>query len=61
MCRIPRKPNGAGKIQLMSKQEMKTKHDIESPGMADCLAMGEEIPEPAKPATVTREFATLWQ
>jgi len=44
VCRIPRKPNGAGKIQLMSKQEMKTKHGIESPGMADCLAMGEELP-----------------
>ena len=24
LCRIPRKPNGAGKIQLMSKDEMKT-------------------------------------
>ena len=45
VCRIPRKPNGAGKIQLMSKKEMKDKHDIESPGMADCLAMGEELPE----------------
>lgn len=45
VCRIPRKPNGSGKIQLMSKQEMKTKHGIESPGMADCLAMGEELPE----------------
>lgn len=45
VCRIPRKPNGAGKIQLMSKQEMKTKYGIESPGMADCLAMGEELPE----------------
>ena len=45
VCRIPRKPNGAGKIQLMSKQEMKTKHGIDSPGMADCLAMGEEMPQ----------------
>jgi len=44
VCRIPRKPNGAGKIQLMSKQDMKQKHDIDSPGMADCLAMGEEMP-----------------
>lgn len=44
VCRIPRKANGTGKIQLMSKKEMKDKHDIESPGMADCLAMGEEIP-----------------
>lgn len=45
VCRIPRKPNGAGKIQLMSKKEMKDRYDIDSPGMADCLAMGEEIPE----------------
>jgi phage terminase large subunit len=45
VCRIPRKPNGAGKIQLMSKPEMKSKHGIESPNMADCLAMGEELPE----------------
>jgi phage terminase large subunit len=44
ICRIPRKPNGTGKIQLMSKKEMKDKYDIDSPGMADCLAMGEEIP-----------------
>jgi len=45
VCRIPRKHNGAGKIQLMSKKEMKDKYDIDSPGMADCLAMGEELPE----------------
>jgi phage terminase large subunit len=45
VCRIPRKPNGAGKIELMSKPEMKNKYQIESPGMADCLAMGEEIPD----------------
>ena len=55
VCRIPRKPNGAGKIQLMSKQEMKTKHGIESPGMADCLAMGEELPDLVK-ETVTIDF-----
>jgi phage terminase large subunit len=45
VCRIPRKHNGAGKIQLMSKKEMKDKYDIDSPGMADCLAMGEELPD----------------
>jgi len=48
VCRIPTKPNGAGKIQLMTKKEMKDKHQIESPGMADCLAMGEELPQPIK-------------
>lgn len=45
VCRIPRKPNGTGKIQLMSKVDMKSKYGIESPGMADCLAMCMEIPE----------------
>ena len=28
----------------MSKQEMKTKYGIDSPNMADSLAMSEEIP-----------------
>ncbi len=59
VCRIPRKQNGTGKIQLMSKKEMKDKHDIDSPGMADCLAMGEEIPHVTK-ENVTREFVSLW-
>jgi phage terminase large subunit len=44
-CRIPTIPNGAGKIQLMSKEDMKKKYDLDSPGMADCLAMGEEVPD----------------
>ena len=53
VCRIPRKQNGTGKIQLMSKKEMKDKHDIDSPGMADCLAMGEEIPHVTKKLKLT--------
>ena len=59
VCMIPRKPNGAGKIQLMSKKEMKDKYDIDSPGMADCLAMGEEIPEPME-AFQELNFSSLW-
>ena len=59
VCRIPRKPNGSGKIQLMSKKEMKDKYDIDSPGMADCLAMGEEVPELAQEETEL-EFSSLW-
>ena len=59
VCRIPRKPNGSGKIQLMSKVDMKNKYDIESPGMADCLAMGEEIPELAQEHEEL-EFSSLW-
>jgi phage terminase large subunit len=59
VCRIPRKPNGSGKIQIMTKKEMKDKYGIESPGMADCLAMGEEIPELAEEAE-TLQFDSLW-
>lgn len=59
VCRIPRKPNATGKIQLMSKVEMKNKHDIESPGMADCLAMGEETPAIINTETEL-EFDSLW-
>jgi phage terminase large subunit len=59
VCRIPRKPNGAGKIQLMSKKEMKDRYDIDSPGMADCLAMGEEMPALINDTTEI-EFESLW-
>ena len=58
-CRIPRKPNGSGKIQIMSKKEMKDKYHIESPGMADCLAMGEEIPDIADEPEAL-QFDSLW-
>jgi phage terminase large subunit len=39
VCRLPLKPNPSGKIQLMGKPEMKSKHGIASPNMADCLIM----------------------
>jgi phage terminase large subunit len=38
LCRIPRKQNNTGLVQIMSKQDMKT-HKIESPNMADCIMM----------------------
>lgn len=45
VCRIPRKLNNAnGKIQIMPKQEMKRRYNINSPNMADCLAMALEKP-----------------
>ena len=59
VCRIPRKQNGTGKIQLMSKDEMKNKLKIKSPGMADCLAMGEEIPDLSRESAPI-EFESLW-
>lgn len=39
ICRIPLKPNNAGLIQIMSKQEMKQKYDIDSPNLADSAKM----------------------
>lgn len=44
-CRIPRKPNGAGLIQIMGKPEMKAKHKIESPNLFDCTFMSLRIPK----------------
>jgi len=38
LCRIPTVDNGAGKIQIMSKKEMK-KNKIPSPNMADSIVM----------------------
>lgn len=38
LCRIPTVPNGAGKIQLMTKQDMK-KIGIKSPNLADSVVM----------------------
>ncbi|MBF0399951.1 MAG: PBSX family phage terminase large subunit [Magnetococcales bacterium] len=44
LCRIPRKPNGTGLIQIMSKDEMK-KIGISSPNMADSVMMSFHLPE----------------
>lgn len=38
-CRIPLKPNGNGLIQIMSKQEMLSKHGIKSPNLFDSTFM----------------------
>ena len=38
ICRIPKKPNGAGKIQILSKPEMKALK-IDSPNLADSVMM----------------------
>ena len=38
ICRIPSKDNGAGRIQIMSKPDMK-KLKIESPNGSDCVMM----------------------
>ena len=51
ICRIPRKPNGRGLEQIMSKQEM-AKIGIPSPNMADPVMMTMYMPpiKKAKPA-----------
>ena len=38
LCRIPKKPHGAGLTQIMSKQDMK-RLGIESPNEADSVMM----------------------
>ncbi len=53
VCRIPLKPNPNGLIQIMSKQEMWDKHQIQSPNRADAMMMSMEIPDPID------EFAPL--
>jgi len=46
ICRIPLKNNPNGLIQIMTKEEMKRLHKIDSPNLADSAMMGEEHPEP---------------
>lgn len=48
VCRIPVKPNGTGRIQIMTKVEMK-KLKIDSPNLADALMMSMEMPTVVKP------------
>ena len=44
LTRIPKVPNGTGKIQIMTKKEMKAKK-IDSPNMADAVMMSLAIPD----------------
>ena len=47
VCRIPRKYNSSGKIQIMSKQEMAKKpYELPSPNLADALMMAMYYPKP---------------
>jgi phage terminase large subunit len=58
VCRIPKKPNNNGIIQIMSKLEM-AKLDIPSPNMADSLMMSMMIPAP-KTDNFDLDFDSLW-
>ena len=44
ICRIPKKANGRGLIQIMRKDEMKNHLKIASPNLADSAMMGEQEP-----------------
>lgn len=48
VCRIPKKANSRGLIQIMRKDEMKTQLKIASPNLADSAMMAEEEPPVAK-------------
>jgi len=39
LCRMPIKPNGAGKIELYTKQEMKSRFNVPSPNLGDSVMM----------------------
>ena len=58
VCRIPRKHNGNGMIQIMTKQEMWTKHKIPSPNMADALMMSMAVVPINE--TINIDFASEW-
>jgi len=47
VCRVPRKRNNTGLIQIMSKQDMKSLK-IESPNMWDCITMNQFQPPTKK-------------
>ena len=44
LCRIPDKPNRRGLLQIMSKQEMKDVHKIDSPNEGDSVMMSLFMP-----------------
>lgn len=59
VCRIPKKNNPNGLIQIMDKPEMKRLHKIESPNLADSAMMGEEHPRPIKDTNKIYTVPTL--
>ncbi len=64
LCRMPIKPNGNGKFELYTKQEMKTKFKFNSPNLGDSVMMLMKtpvlhnfedfvMPQPIKPMGIT--------
>lgn len=58
VCRIPKKPNGSGLIQIMTKLEMKSKYDIDSPNLADAMMQSMYVPDITEHMKL--EFASGW-
>jgi len=58
VCRIPKKPNANGMIQIMSKQDM-LKMDIPSPNMSDSIMMAMFIPDIMQD-NINIQFDSLW-
>lgn len=58
VCRIPRKPNGSGLIQIMSKDEMRIAK-IDSPNMADSMMMSLANPDIVSEA-LNLNFSTVY-
>lgn len=55
LCSIPRKFNGSGRFELYTKQEMKTKFEVDSPNRAD-VAMMLQRPVTVKPKKIKIKF-----
>jgi phage terminase large subunit len=55
LCRMPVKPNGNGKFELYTKQEMKSKFKVDSPNLGDPVMMLMRTPyQPVNAQTVKR-------
>ena len=59
-CRIPRKHNGNGMIQIMPKPEMKRLYKIPSPNLYDGLVMSQETINKGMGNFEDMEFDSLW-
>lgn len=57
ICRIPRKPNPNGLVQIMNKQDMKTE-GIDSPNMSDSIMMS--LANPHEDMITDIEFTSEW-
>lgn len=54
LCSIPRKRTGSGLIQIMSKDEMKSKYGIISPNLADSAMMSMLVPKVRRQKTTAK-------